>query len=72
MTKKPRKPARLTPARIASNKRNITKRQEAMDAKAKLKGWRGWSELVTAMKAGDVEIPAVPDAVIIKRKTIGE
>lgn len=65
-----KKPAKLTPARIASNKRNITKRQQELDAKARAKGWRGYSETSTACICGYIEIPQVPEIVIINRKQI--
>lgn len=36
------------------------KRQQQLEAMAKLAGWDSWSKFVTALKNGDVEFPRNP------------
>ena len=44
------------------NERQKDRRNDVLNRKAKLKGWTGYSEMLTAMKKDEIEIPEKPKA----------
>lgn len=47
--------------RRQATKERQKRRQQQLEAMARLAGWNGWSEFVTSLRKGEVEFPRKPE-----------